>query len=146
MSKDLVSEFRVGHQTIIDIIEKTQSYTRSYLQGKPNIRAMREIILKHFERENEQLYAHLQSFYHEDRAASKIIEFLVYDLKDTKIQFLVFFDKYTGEMGDMGSRNFLRDFTEFSRVIVQRIKAEEEYLFPLLAKLPDEAPETAQEK
>lgn len=136
-SRDLIADFKTGHQAIIEAIDSIQASLRSYREVKPRIRAMQKILLDHFGRENNEFYERLRAFYSSDRQATKMIEFLAYDLKDAKIKFLTFFDKYSGEMGDMGSRNFPRDFMDFTSTIIARINVEEDQLLPLLEKLQD---------
>ena len=136
-SRDLIADFKTGHQAIIEAIDGIQASVRSYREAKPRIRTMQKILLDHFGREGSEFYNRLTVFYGSDRQATKMIEFLTYDLKDVKIQFLTFFDKYSGEMGDAGSRNFLRDFMDFTSLIIARIKVEEDQLLPLLGKLQD---------
>ena len=135
MAKDAVVSFKSGHQEIVGIIAQMQSALRSYPEAKPSIRKMNEILLAHLGRQDNIFFDKLNSFYQSDRQAIKMIEFLIHDLKDMKIKFLIFFDEYSGEMADRGSKNFPRDFTQFSSDVLGRIKIEEEYLFPLLEKL-----------
>ncbi len=136
-SQDLIADFKTGHQAIIEAIDSIQASMRTYREVKPRIRTMQRILLDHFGREGNEFYERLRTFYTSDRHATKMIEFLTYDLKDVKIKFLTFFDKYSGEMGDAGSRNFPRDFMDFISHIIARIKVEEDQLLPLLAKLQD---------
>ena len=136
MSDDLTENFKTGHQSIVDILDRTQGVVRSYSVAKPNIREMSKILLAHFGRQDKEFFDKLHSFYQSDRQATKMIESLIHDLKDTKVKYLVFFDKYSGEMGDIGSNNFPRDFIAFAHDILGRIKIEEDYLLPLIEKLP----------
>ena len=87
-------------------------------------------------RQNEEFWEQLNSFYKDNREATKMLEFLIHNLKDLKVKYLIFFDIYNDEWGHVGSKNFSKDFMNFAEEILVRIKLEEEYLFPLLEKLP----------
>ncbi len=132
---NVISRFRLHHQAIIDAINQVMMNSRSYMDVKPNLRSFREALLNHYSQQNEELWNWLESSYLSDREASKMIDFLMHDLKEAKVKFLIFFDKYSGEMGDMGSRSFPKEFSDFSKEIQTRLQIEEEYLFPLLEKL-----------
>ena len=68
--------------------------------------------------------------------ALKMLEFLSHDLKDIKVKFLLFSDRHSGEVLDLSARSFPKDLQDFMKEIIDRFNAEEEYLFPLIAKLP----------
>ena len=132
MPLDSLENFKTGHQQIVAIVDQVQVLARSYGKAKPHLAAMKEILLAHFGRQNNDFFDRLRMFHKDDPKAAKMVEFLRHDLKDIKVQFLAFFDKYTGEMNDSGSPAFLRDFAAFTNQVLARIKIEEEYLFPLL--------------
>lgn len=136
MPNELIGIFRVGQQAIVGTIDEIYSVLRSYSEAKPKIRVLQQKLLAHFSRQDEDLFNELNSFYKSDRHAMKMIEFLMYNLKDIKVKFLTFFDKHSGEMDDINYRTFPRDFSEFAKEIMAYLKIEEEYLFPLLGKLP----------
>ena len=139
MSIEAISRFKMRHQTIVDLLDQIQVLSRSYFQAKPKIRELRERLLAHLSHKDDEFFDHIRLSYKGDRHSVKLIEFLAHDLKDIKIKYLVFFEQYSGELADIGSRNFPGELIRFSREVLGRIKIEEEYLFPLLQKLgPDE--------
>lgn len=135
MQEGLIESFRIGHQAIVDLLERIQGTARSYPAAKPHIRALATTLVTHFGRQDNRLFEDLRFFYREDRQSSKLLEFVVHDLKDIKIKYLIFFDKHSGELADLGSPTFPRNFTDFSKDILARIKIEEEYLLPLIEKM-----------
>lgn len=134
MSIPTVNSFRLSHEAILDVVAQLQGLTRSYLQAKPLLLDLSERLLAYFNRQDREFYRDLSVFFAEDRAALKILEFLELDLKDLKIQYLVFFEKHSGELGDVNSRNFVKDFREFSGAVIARVKMEEDRLMPLLKR------------
>jgi len=135
MAEDIIESFHTGHQAIVDLLDRTQVAARSYLTAKPSIRALGETLVAHFGRQTNQLFEELRLFYQNDRQATKMIEFLVCDLKDSKIAYLIFFEKHSGELSDLGSKAFPRELGDFAKNILGRIKVEEEYLLPLIQKM-----------
>jgi hypothetical protein len=137
--KALITGFRLSHQMLTDSISQIQLSLRSYSQAKPKLRELYSNLHNHFSRQDQKLYERLSIFYAEDRPTTKMLEFLAHDLKDFKIKYLVFSDQHTGEMGGGHPRSFPAEFIEFANSILARIKIEEDYLFPLLEKLPPRA-------
>ena len=137
MSKSVIEGFKFRHQSIVDSIDQIMPLTRSYIIAKPKIREMNERLISHLSHQDGEFFGRLRTYYQNDREVVKLVEFLMHDLKDMKVKYLIFFEKYTGEMDDIGSRNFPLRFTEFSRDVIARIKIEEEYLFPLIEKCPN---------
>lgn len=132
MSADLIYQFKTAHQSIQVTIDQINSSIRSYNQAKPKIRDLHIKLLAHFGKQNDALFNPLAEFYADHRSSAKMIEFLRYDLKDVKVKLLIFFDRHSGEMGDVHHRTFPKDFIEFSKVLTGRIKIEEDFLLPLL--------------
>ncbi len=132
--KDKLNRLKTAHQSLLDSIDQIQQKIHSYKDVKPKLRAFEVQLLAYFEQQNNAFYEPLAIFYKENRADLKMIEFLKQDLKQLKIQLLTFFDQHSGEMGDLHAGNFVRDFREFSGLVLGRIKIEEEYLFPLIIK------------
>ena len=134
--KSLIDGFKLSHQMLTDCISQVQLVTRSYPLAKQKLKELYSNLLNHFTRQDHRLYDRLSLFYIDDRQATKMLEFLTHDLKDLKIRYLVFFDLHPGEMTGGHPRTFPLDFNEFAKSILARIKMEEDYLFPLLEKLP----------
>jgi len=132
MSQEIITRFKVRHQSIIDSLDQVQMLARSYVMAKPKIRELSEKLLAHFTGQNDELFEQLRQCHQLDRQALKMIEFLVHDLKDFKVRYLIFFEKHSGGMLDMSAKTFPKDLSDFARDIITRLKMEEEYLFPLL--------------
>lgn len=135
MSQQLIESFRLGHHSILRSLDEIQRVARQYNQTKPLLRNLHEKIIEHLARQDARMMKQLADFYHEDREVTKMLEFLAHDLKDIKVRFLLFYDKHSGEVLDLNSRSFPRDIQDFTQELSDRFSAEEEYLFPLLAKL-----------
>ncbi len=137
MSLDYLKTIKLGHQTVVEALSTTQPFARSYQDAKAPLRSLREILAMFLGRQDQALFDRLYQFYSDDRPSTKMIDFLVHDLKDIKIQYLIFFDKYSTESWLSRSSSFPKDFGDFSSQVLARIKIEEEYLFPLLQKMAE---------
>ena len=124
--------FKTAHHAIVDGVSQVQLFLRSYKEARAKLNVVEELLLNHFGRQDEKFFNDLMGFYQSDRQRLKMLEFLSVDLKDIKIQYLTFCDRYWGEWSDIKMRNFPKDFTDFTALILQRVRIEEEYLFPLL--------------
>jgi len=138
MATQVVTTLEQGHQAIKEAISAIQVVARSYPAARPRIRELQSVLLTHLGRQDRKLQERLARHYRDGREQTKMLEFLQHDLKEIKVQFLVFFDKYTGELTDFGGNTFPKDFSVFTGTILDRIRIEEEYLFPLVRALPEE--------
>jgi len=128
-----------GHAAILLTVSRLQDVVRSYSQSRPLLHDLYEDLLAHWEWQTADSFAALSSRHARDRTAVKMCEFLVHDLKDLKVAFLVFFDTHSGDFGDTASRRFSGEAVEFSRKITARVQVEEEYLLPLLRERDDQS-------
>lgn len=136
MSRQLVENFRSAHTAILSSIDQLLMVCRSYPQAKPLLRALHEKVLSHLGRQDKEMMEKLAAAFGDTRETAKLLEFLTHNLKETKINFLIFYDNHSGEMADVNARSFPKDFQAFADQMITRIKLEEEYLFPLLKELP----------
>ena len=134
MSRDRIRQLTVAHQSLLASLDQIQPLLRSYSQAKPKLRDFQLKVLAHVGFQNNDFYAPLFTFFDGERQDLKMLESLQTDLKNVKIETLVFFERHSGEMDDHHSRNFPKDFTDFTKLWVGRIQLEENFLFPLLEK------------
>lgn len=132
ISSGTVNKITQGHRSIVAVVDQIQLVARSYSKARPKLRELSEMLSAHVSRQDEEFYDQLMRFHANDRQASKMLEFLTYDLREFKIKHLMFFDKYLEGFGEVAARNFSKDFREFVEAIISRVTIEEEYLFPLI--------------
>ncbi len=138
MSAATLARFKVAHQSIVDMLDQVQVLSRNYFQAKAKLRDLSERLLAYFGKQDKEFFDQLKVFHKSDRHATKMIEFLLHELKDIKIKYLIFFEKYSAEMSDGGSKSFPRDLTQFINDLLVHLKVEEEYLLPLVKDCPFE--------
>ena len=126
---------KIAHQTIAEALDSTQLSLRSSRETNKQLYDLREKLLSAFGQQDKVMIDALYAFYEGDRLSIKMIDFLVHDLKDIKIKFLIFFDKHTGEVWNKKKGSLSGDFLDFAAQIVAHLKSQEEYLFPLLEKM-----------
>lgn len=129
-----VCSLKMGQVDILHRLGVIETCLRSYREAKPLLRELQPKLLAHFEEQKDSLYDQLKSIYKDDREKQKMIEFLIHDLKNIKINMLVFFDAHPADMGDIRPKNFIFDFQVFSSQLLARLKTEEDFLMPLLSK------------
>ncbi len=136
MTKEQVNSFRMRHQSIAANLAQVEIVARSYVEAKPRLRALRQQMLNHLGQQNKDFFSALYEYYADNREATKALEFLEHDVKDMKVRHLLFFEKHSGEMGDVSAVQFPRDLASFAKEVLTRLQMEEEYLIPLLSDLP----------
>jgi len=134
--QEVIASLKTGHQAIVNCIAEIQPLLRSYLSAKPKLREFHKTLLAHFNLQNAALADRLSAHYVDNREALKMVEFLTVDLKDIKVRYLLFFEQHSGELPDINARSFPKDFMSFAGLLLARIKMEEDYLIPLISKLP----------
>ena len=132
ISQDTVKGITEGHRSIVAALDQVYSVSRSYPKAILKLHELNDMLSSHIGRQDREFYEQLTSFYADDNKTSKMLEFLIYDLNELRIQHLEFFDKYLYGVSERGARNFSKDLKEFGDKIVLRVTMEEDYLFPLL--------------
>ncbi len=135
MTFNYLQILKVGHQGIVVAIDQTQPFLRSYREARSRIISLKEQLLVFLSRQDKRMFDELYAFHKGDRQSTKMVDFILHDLKDIKVKYLIFFDKHSGEVFDTSAASFPRDFSDFSAQIIGRLKIEEEYLFPLLKEM-----------
>ena len=128
------STLRQGHQALKECIVAVQTVVRSYPEARPALHALETVLITHWERQTQQVFTDLSRFFQESRQDIKMLEFLLHDLKDMKIKTLVFYDQYSGALPIQEAHSLRKNFHRFTEDILNRIRIEEEYFLPLLAK------------
>jgi len=132
-----IKDFHVAHQAIVNLFEQIQTSTRSYAEVKPKLRQLEDVLSGHLGKQDNAFFDRLSHLHKNDRKSVKMIEFLSEDIKNVKVSYLTFMEEHSGDMGDIGSNEFPVKFTKLLQEILDRFKIEEEYLFPLLEKIPN---------
>ena len=134
MPEDVIRTLTTAHYSILETVDRLQLNIRNYPKAKPLIRELHQKLMAHFSHQNEPFFMALQAQCGQARESLKMLEFLQFDLKEIKVNLLVFFDRHSGEMDDIHFRSFPKDFTDLSGLIIGRIKMEKDYLIPILQK------------
>lgn len=132
-----VNALRLSHEAILNSLLSVQAVSRSYLQAKPALFEFNERIRAYLEKQDSEMYERLRAIFAQDREALKMLEFLEHDLRDLKVQFLIFSEKHTGDLANQSGRNFIKEFKGFADAVIARVKVEESYLVPLLVRIKD---------
>ena len=129
---DTVLALESHHALILEHVDFIHRRYHIYRDVKPKISSLQQILLNHFALQTKELYAALTEFFENDREKSKLLEFLIYDLKELKIKTLGFFDEHPADMGDTRAKKFIQEFENYSDHLVSRIHHEKKYLIPFL--------------
>jgi hypothetical protein len=125
--------FRLAHETILSSLQNIQSRARAFPEARKYFPDLTEALNLHLERQGDPFYPGLEAFFSDNRKALVIITFFKKDLKEVKVAYLMFQEKYaTGCPRPIDIRRFPLDLSQFFGLLRSRIIAEEEYLLPLL--------------
>lgn len=126
-SADILAHFKREHEGILHALDGVLGRVRSCPQAP--LQELSQGLFAHFEKQGKDFYQKLLERHPSDR----MIEFLSHDLKDLKIKCLVFFETHGASPGNkVRAGSFPKEFMELKDAVVNRLKIEEEYLFPLL--------------
>lgn len=132
-----LKQLRASHRSLRHAVLQLQDYVRAYSRARLFFGEFEQRFLNYCDLQDRAFYSELEDRYAGNREKLKMIEFLLYDLKDTRIAYLAFIEKHPTQTNQSGARSFPLDFTAVSGRILARLQVEEEYLFPLLEGLPD---------
>ena len=118
MSVDSLHQFSLAHGSLLEALDRIQSVTRSHGEAQIRLRELEKRLFLFFGKEDKDFFDALYAFYQEDRPSTRMIDFLVHDLKDLKIQFLTFFEQHALEATALHARSFPKDFAEIGRAHV----------------------------
>ncbi len=105
----------------------------SFLQDR--IPKLDEQMTGYFKAQGDEFYQYLNKKFSDNEQALKMLDFLTSDLRYVKAKYLKFYEKYGDTMSEVTWRSFPKEFNEFSREMMARLRIEKEYLFPLLDQL-----------
>ena len=139
MSVNVVESFLLRQENVLHTLEQLQSVRNNYREARKISGECREKLFYYLRMQDEKFYKSLEDFYGENRPALKMIEFLTVDLKEVKVKTFNFFVKYGVDNPLEQGRNFARDLRVYRQEILQRFRAEESYLLPLLKRMSEES-------
>jgi len=132
---ELITNIKFAHISLLDSIDQIKQTIRSYEVTKPKLRNLQEKLFAHFTQQKSDLYDQLTDSLKGDRHKTKMVEFLIVNLKDLKIRTVEFYDLHPADVLDLRPKNFPVDFLDFSGEIMARVKSEEDYLLPYLEEI-----------
>ena len=132
---DQITNLKVSQHGLIISVDEIQQSRAAYFEIKNLLRDLQKKLFSHFALQDQDFYKELSETFAQDREKSKLIEFLIHDLKDIKVNMLIFFDQHPADMGDVREVNFRRDFADFAHRLTARLASERDCLMPLLAEM-----------
>lgn len=133
-ARGLSVKTEIQHEQMLELFDQIKKGQRNYLSVKAQLRELQDKVLEHISLQNTILAEVLQNPVHAGVIDAKLLEFLQIDLRDIKIETLVFFDEHPADMGDVRPGNFSGDFAHYAQRMTERIKTEKEYVLPALKK------------
>jgi hypothetical protein len=135
--RDTAPEFHNRHQSIINALKKIEESMHSFTHAKACIHELQTHLLQHYMFQDDLFFEQLTLFFSQDDHTIKLLEFIKIDLHDKKVKTLTFFDKHSFDGFHIYPGKFMRDFDEFAKYTMERVRLEQERLLPLLEKLFD---------
>lgn len=139
MTEALIEQLRRQRESILRSLLRLRSLAHHYREARKWTGGCREEVYLYLGRQGDAFYDHLREYYKENRPALKIIEFLIQDLKELKVKSFIFFEKYGADNPLEQGRHFVRDLREYQQTVEDRFRAEDDYLNPILQRIPDDA-------
>ncbi len=135
MSNDLIEAFYRREEMILRSLLRLQALRHNYRAARLLTGECREMMYSYLKRQDNQFYSQMSQFYHDNRSALKMIEFLTVDIKEVRVATFAFFEQYgVGNPLEQG-RNFIRDLRGYKQVVLERFRVERDYLMPLLVRM-----------
>jgi hypothetical protein len=135
MSRDLIEAFHRREEMIMRSLLRLQALRHNYRAARLLTGECREMMYSYLKRQDDQFYAQMSQFYHDNRPALKMIEFLTVDIKELRVATFAFFEQYGVANPLEQGRNFIRDLRGYKQVVLERFRVERDYLMPLLVRM-----------
>jgi len=130
-------EFRQAQESVLATLEQICRKARGYPHGRQELAELEEKLLDDFQYQHDRVIPGLRKYCRDNQAVLKRLEFLEFQMKDLKVFFSLFMDKYRENFSAVAARNFPIDLAEVRKKIVSHLQDEEECLAPLLDQLAD---------
>lgn len=120
----LKDEHRVILETLMDI-KKMGVHT---MEGRNTLTAAKDLLCRHFKKEDELLYPALKKSSRQDKNKQQIIKAFIDEMEQVTRFCEYFFNKYSVSGGGI---EFLRDFNRLYSQLENRLQKEERILFSI---------------
>lgn len=111
-----------GHEMILDQVLKCRS-DRKLQENLQQFKILEDIVITHLSNQTPRLYQALGEHLQNEKSRLKILEYLVFDLKDLKIKLLNFMDAPAAK------------YSEFKNDLITRVTIEQERMIPLIESI-----------
>lgn len=127
MSK-LTEELKNEHTAVAAGLEKIKKIGISSEEGKEIFFSLKEALLKHLKKEDEQLYPVLKKAAQNNPRLARTLSYLAEDMTEVTTLALQFFEKYG--QGQTGGMEFFGELGKLFALLGDRIRKEEAILCP----------------
>lgn len=128
----LVERLKKEHALIVDVLNKVKEIGISSKEGQDKLLSVRTVLLAHLKVEDEQLYPALNKEAEKNDMLKRTLDLFAREMETISKEALHFLDKYLS--GGSGLE-FARDFGRLYMNLSQRIRKEEDILYPEYDKL-----------
>lgn len=127
MSK-LTEELKNEHAVVAAGLEKIKKTGISSKEGKDILFSLKEALLKHLKKEDEQLYPVLKKAAQNNPGLARTLSYLSEDMAEVTTMALQFFEKY--DQGQTAGMEFFSELGKLFALLGDRIRKEEAILYP----------------
>jgi iron-sulfur cluster repair protein YtfE (RIC family) len=127
----LIEELKEEHTGIINLFANVDRMGIHAQEGRDCLTSCKHKLLDHLKKEDEDFYPRLLEKEQLPEHTTSLINKYKKEFQEVTKEAVIFFDKYSIEGGGI---EFLQDFSHFKSVLEDRIKREEEILFPEILK------------
>ncbi|HQP11527.1 MAG TPA: hypothetical protein PK470_02080 [Candidatus Omnitrophota bacterium] len=132
-AQDDKNTFRLVHEALLIPMQNIQAQSRVFPEARKHFQDFSSAFIVYLTRQNDAFYSRLVTRCVADRGALAKIAFFREDLKEIKVAFFMFKEKYiAGVPRPLDIRRFPLESARFFDLVRARIKAEEECLLPLM--------------
>lgn len=123
----LIEELKNEHQFLQEKLQDIKQKGLTSEEGKSELFEIKEALLQHLKKEDEQLYPALQKHAENNPQFKETLDWYVDEMKTISEKAMSFFQKY--EQGATDNTEFTKDLGELVGLLKSRINKEEMVLF-----------------
>jgi hemerythrin superfamily protein len=134
---EFIKKLKEEHKIVIKLLDKIGSAKPGGDNFLEKISQCEEILIQHVVKEDNQIHPALEKAGEKNKKLSKLVKRSSDEMAEVTLCAVLFFQKYSGNtiQGSKKKDRFSADFKNFRKVLLERIKVEENYLFSEYEKI-----------
>ncbi|MBF0444217.1 MAG: hemerythrin domain-containing protein [Magnetococcales bacterium] len=134
---EFIKKLKEEHKIVIKLLDKIGSTKPGSNEFLEKMSQCEEVLIQHVAKEDCEIHPALEKAGEKNKKLGKLIKQTSDEMAEVTLCVVLFFQKYTGNtiQGSKKKDRFTADFKNLRKVLLERVKVEENYLFSEFEKI-----------